>query len=170
MKQIVHLIVIIFIALLTFASCGDHKSVRQLPHLGNTPYQQDSVLVTYATNPKRALQLLDSALLLGNISDYRGQFIRAKIYSKSLVEQLQDSAILILKSLLTHDSVRNNATERENIFYSRKMCNFVAEKIKRYDYGYNNRKKTYGNPLRKGMEPGEETRRQREAAAHSPIG
>ena len=90
--------------------------MRQLPHLGNTPYQQDSVLVTYATNPKRALQLLDSALLLGNISDYRGQFIRAKIYSKSLVEQQQDSAILILKSLLTHDSVRNNATERENIY------------------------------------------------------
>ena len=116
MKQIVHLIVIIFIALLTFASCGDHKSVRQLPHLGNTPYQQDSVLVTYATNPVRALQLLDSALLLGNISDYRGQFIRAKIYSKSLMEQQQDSAILILTSLLTHDSVRNNATERENIY------------------------------------------------------
>lgn len=116
MKQIVHLIVIIFIALLTFASCGDHKSVRQLPHLGNTPYQQDSVLVTYATNPKRALTLLDSALLLGNISDYRGQFIRARIYSKSFIEQQQDSAILILKSLLTHDSVRNNATERENIY------------------------------------------------------
>lgn len=116
MKQIVHLIVIIFIALLTFASCGDHKSVRQVPHLGNTPYQQDSVLVTYATNPKRALTLLDSAQLLGHISDYRGQFIRAKIYSKSLVEQQQDSAILILTSLLTHDSVRNNATERENIY------------------------------------------------------
>jgi AraC-like DNA-binding protein len=84
--------------------------------LDNTPYQQDSVLVTYATNPVRALNLLDSALLLGNISDYRGQFIRAKIYSKSLMEQQQDSAILILTSLLTHDSVRNNATEQENIY------------------------------------------------------
>ena len=116
MKQIVHLIVIISIALLTLAGCGGHKSVRHVPHLGNTPYQQDSVLVTYATNPVRALQLLDSALLLGNISDYRGQFIRAKIYSKSLIEQQQDSAILILTSLLTHDSVRNNVTERENIY------------------------------------------------------
>ena len=114
MKQVFYLIIIC--ALLTFASCGDHKSVRQLPHLGNTPYQQDSVLVTYATNPKRALTLLDSAQLLGHISDYRGLFIRAKIYSKSLMEQQQDSAILILTSLLTHDSVRNNATERENIY------------------------------------------------------
>ena len=114
MKQVSYLIIIC--ALLTLVGCGESKSVRKVPHLGNTPYQQDTVLVTYATNPVRALQLLDSAQLLGHISDYRGLFIRAKIYSKSLMEQQQDSAILILTSLLTHDSVRNNATERENIY------------------------------------------------------
>ena len=114
MKQIVHLI-IIYAALLTMAGCGDGKSVRQLPHLGDTPYQQDTILVTYATNPERALTLLDSALLLGNISEYRAQCIRARIYSKSLVEQRQDSAILICKELLGHDSVRNDAAEQENI-------------------------------------------------------
>ena len=99
MRQIVHLI-IIYAALLTLAGCGDGKSVRQLPHLGDTPYQQDTILVTYATNPERAKTLLDSALLLGNISEYRAQCIRARIYSKSLVEQRQDSAILICKELL----------------------------------------------------------------------
>lgn len=114
MRQIVHLI-IIYTALLTLAGCGDGKSVRQLPHLGDTPYQQDTILVTYATNPERALTLLDSALLLGNISEYRAQCIRARIYSKSLVEQRQDSAILICKELLGHDSVRNDAAEQENI-------------------------------------------------------
>ena len=114
MRQIVHLI-IIYSALLTLAGCGDGKSVRQLPHLGDTPYQQDTILVTYATNPERALTLLDSALLLGNISEYRAQCIRARIYSKSLVEQRQDSAILICKELLGHDSVRNDAAEQENI-------------------------------------------------------
>ena len=114
MRQIVHLI-IIYAALLTLAGCGDGKSVRQLPHLGDTPYQQDTILVTYATNPERAQTLLDSALLLGNISEYRAQCIRARIYSKSLVEQRQDSAILICKELLGHDSVRNDAAEQENI-------------------------------------------------------
>ena len=114
MRPFVHLI-IIFAALLTLAGCGDGMSVRQLPHLGDTPYQQDTILVTYATNPKRALTLLDSALLLGNISEYRGQCIRASIYSKSLVEQHQDSAILICKELLNHDSVRNEPAEQENI-------------------------------------------------------
>lgn len=114
MKPNVHL-VFIYAALLTLVGCGDGKPVRQLPHLGDTPYQQDTILVTYATNSERALTLLDSALLLGNISEYRAQYIRARIYSKSLVEQRQDSAILICKELLGHDSVRNDAAEQENI-------------------------------------------------------
>ena len=114
MRLVVHLI-IIYAALLTLVGCGDGKSVRQLPHLGDTPYQQDTILVIYATNPERALTLLDSALMLGNISAYRGQCIRARIYSKSQVEQRQDSAILICKELLGHDSVRNDPVEQENI-------------------------------------------------------
>ena len=68
---------------LVLAGCDSRKPVRQITNLGDTPYQQDSILVTYATDPERALTLLDSALLLGNISEYRGQFIRAKIYCKS---------------------------------------------------------------------------------------
>lgn len=72
--------------------------------------------MVYATNPERALTLLDSALLLGNVSDYRAQFIRAKIFSKSLEEQQLDSAISICQLLLTHDSVRNDAREQENIY------------------------------------------------------
>ena len=100
---------------LTLAGCGRNSTVRQLPHLGDTPYQQDSILVAYATNPERALMLLDSAWSLGNVSDYRAQFIRAKIYSKSLTEQRLDSAISICKALLSHDSVRNEPAEQENI-------------------------------------------------------
>ena len=106
---------IIIAVLMTFCACSNDRPVSQLEHLGNTPYQQDTILVTYATQPERALALLDSALLLGNISDYRGQVIRATIYSKSLMEQRLDSAILICQSLLSHDSVRNAPTEQENI-------------------------------------------------------
>ena len=115
MRQGVFLFIYFYAVLLTLVGCSDGKSVRQLPHLGNTPYQQDTILVTYATNPNRALTLLDSALLLGNVSEYRGQCIRARIYSKSLVAQRQDSAILICKELLGHDSVRNEPSEQENI-------------------------------------------------------
>ena len=109
------LIIIIIGVVLALAGCDSGKPVRQITNLGDTPYQQDTILVTYATNPERALTLLDSALLLGNISDYRGQFIRAKIYCKSLEELRLDSAIIICQALLRHDSVRNEPTEQENI-------------------------------------------------------
>ena len=115
MKKVTYLTILCFVLLLA-GGCGGDKSVRQLPHLGDTPYQQDSVLVVYATNPERALILLDSALLLGNISEYRAQFIRAKIYSKSLEKQNPDSAIIICETLLCHDSVRNEPSEQENIY------------------------------------------------------
>ena len=131
MRQIVHLI-ILCATLLVFGACGENNSVRHLPHLGDTPYQQDTILVVYATNPERALTLLDSALLLGNVSDYRAQFIRAKIFSKSLEEQQLDSAISICQLLLTHDSVRNDAREQENIYDMLIATSRVKHDLKAY--------------------------------------
>ena len=107
--------VLLFVSILVFASCGRNNSARHILNLGDTPYQADSVLVTYAHHPDRALVMLDSALLLGNINEYRAQFIRAKIYSKSLLKQRQDSAILICEQLLQHDSVINAPHDQENI-------------------------------------------------------
>ena len=40
MKHVVRLF-IWGITMLILAACGDSKSVRQLPHLGDTPYLQD---------------------------------------------------------------------------------------------------------------------------------
>ena len=113
MKQKMPFILFFTLAVL-LVGCGKGQSVKQ-SHLDNTPYQLDSVLETSVVNPERALTLLDSALCLGNISDYRGRFIRARIYSKSLMWQRQDSAILICEKLLDHDSVMNDPGEQENI-------------------------------------------------------
>ena len=115
MRHKIYLIILIGVLAGLLTGCGDGKTVRHIPHQGDTPYQADSILVTYGTNPQRALVLLDSALLLGNISDYRAEYIRAKIYSKSFTEQQQDSAILLCKALLSHDSVRNEPAEQEGI-------------------------------------------------------
>ncbi len=107
--------VLLFVSMMAFVSCGRNNSARHIPNLGDTPYQEDSVLVAYGYHPNRALVMLDSALLLGNINEYRAQFIRAKIYSKSLLKQRQDSAIQICEQLLKHDSVINTLHEQENI-------------------------------------------------------
>ena len=130
MKHNLYIIIIGIVSILY--SCGDGKTLRQLPNLGNTPYQQDTILVAYATNPKRALTLLDSALLLGNVSDYRAQFIRAKIFSKSLAEQRLDSAIAICKQLLNHDSVRNQPAEQVNILDMLIACSRARADYEQY--------------------------------------
>ena len=113
MRNVLQVLLLVF--MLVFASCGRNNSARHIPNLGDTPYQADSVLVAYGYHPNRALVMLDSALLLGNINEYRAKFIRAKIYSKSLLKQRQDSAILICEQLLQHDSVIHAPQERENI-------------------------------------------------------
>ncbi len=106
----------IFLIVLTLLGCGrGRQTVNHIQHLGDTPYQEDSILLTYGTNPERALVMLDSALAFGNIDEYNEKIIRATIYSKSLIEQRQDSAVLICQKLLTHDSVKNNADNKDAV-------------------------------------------------------
>ena len=64
MRHKIYLIIIIGVLAGLLAGCGDGKTVRHIPHQGDTPYQADSILVTYGTNPQRALVLLDSAFAL----------------------------------------------------------------------------------------------------------
>lgn len=116
MKRPTHYLTFILCSLLVMACGKGGRNAGATQRLGNTPYQEDSILMTYGSDPDRALTLLDSALLLGNISDYRAQFIKARIYSTAFAEQQKlDSATIIAEALLAHDSVTSNNTERINI-------------------------------------------------------
>ena len=79
------------------AGCGDGKTVRHIPHQGDTPYQADSILVAYGTNPQRALVLLDSALLLGNISDYRAEYLEGLSFPQYINNIRLDEALRMLR-------------------------------------------------------------------------
>ena len=50
--------VLLFVSMMAFASCGRNNSARHIPNLGDTPYQEDSVLVAYGYHPDRALVML----------------------------------------------------------------------------------------------------------------
>ncbi|MCR4604201.1 MAG: helix-turn-helix domain-containing protein [Prevotella sp.] len=104
------------LVILILIGCGKKgKSPRQYADIGNTPYQEDTILLTYGTHPERALVLLDSAFLLGNIDEFHEQLCRATIYSRSLEGQRQDSALAISEALLQHDSVKNNPANLESV-------------------------------------------------------
>ena len=117
MKHVLHLVIFITGLTLALIGCnGNGDTVRHLSHLpSDTPYQEDTIFVVLATNPGRAMVLLDSAVLLGNINEYREKFIRASIFTKSLNVQHQDSALAICEALLQHDSVRNKPENRESV-------------------------------------------------------
>ncbi len=109
-------ILITIIAIIALIGCGKGTMGNgQQENPDATPYQEDTILMTYATNPGRALILLDSATALGNINAVDAKVIRATIFTRSLVEQQQDSAVKICEALLDHDSVRNNAGRLETV-------------------------------------------------------
>lgn len=109
-------ILITIIAINALIGCGKGtKGSSQQENPDTTPYQEDSILMTYANDPGRALILLDSATALGNINAVDAKIIRATIFTRTLAEQHQDSAVIICEALLNHDSVRNNADRLESV-------------------------------------------------------
>lgn len=85
------------------------------PTPDDTLFTERSVFLTYATNPGRALALVDSAVLSGHMSDYRARFLRTMIYCRSYDEGHLDSVIILGEQLLRHDSVVNTPSEQENV-------------------------------------------------------
>lgn len=61
----------------------------------------------YDYEPERALTIIDSALIVGNVEEEEAQLLRAKVYSQSLVEQNPDTAQQILLNLLESDYTSN---------------------------------------------------------------
>ena len=114
MKRILYFILLCTTLMIAGCNSGEQR-VKHIEDLGDTPYQEDTILVTLAANPERAMLLLDSAVHLGNIDEYREKFIRASIFTKSLNTQQQDSALAICKTLLQHDSVTINPDNKMSV-------------------------------------------------------
>lgn len=102
-------IYIIMVAAILLASAGcksgdeDHK---RAPQAADSLYTAAYAMTFVDTEPERALQLIDSARLAGNLSDVRADIQRARVYGRSHAEIRTDSAILIGERLMRHDSVK----------------------------------------------------------------
>lgn len=71
-------------------------------------------MMVYGTEPERALAIIDSAQILGNVNPFLADFLRARVYANSEESQQLDKAIALGENLLQHDSTRvvNPATAR----------------------------------------------------------
>ena len=65
--------------------------------------------------PERALQIIDSAEILGNITDVRADYLRALVYSKAVGSLQFDTAILISERLMQNDEVLADAGQKQEV-------------------------------------------------------
>lgn len=111
--------IICLLALLVNAGCtGKDNGLDQktaYPQATDTIYTQKAALSIYGTQPERALLIIDSAVIVGNLTEVKADFLRAKIYSNSLASMQYDSAILIAERLMHNDEVLANVKLKEDV-------------------------------------------------------
>ena len=112
---------ILLCAVLMLGGCakGGQKPAKHIPQASDTLYTARAAMLTYGRDPGRALTIIDSALIVGNIDAYEADFLRAKVYAHSPDEPRLDEAIALCKDLLQRDSTvatsRSTADNRSNI-------------------------------------------------------
>lgn len=93
--------------LLVLTGCkGGDTDNKRVPQAADTLYTAAYAMTFVDTEPERALLLIDSARLAGNLSDVRADIQRARVYGRSHADIRTDSAILIGERLMLHDSVK----------------------------------------------------------------
>ena len=117
------------IAFLLAGCTGGGTSGKRVPQASDSLYTEERAMAIYDTLPERALQILDSAEIVGNMPDYRAALFRAKVLSSSYVMMQQDSAIIICEALLRHDEAQRNVDFRQDVLEL-----LLNASRRRYDY------------------------------------
>lgn len=114
-KKTLYLLYMSVVALLLTGCTGGGTSGKRVPQAGDTLYTEERAMAIYDSLPERALLILDSAEVVGNMPDYRAGLFRAKVLSKSTAMQQQDSAVIICEALLRHDEAQRNIVFRGDV-------------------------------------------------------
>ena len=76
-------------------------------------------MLIYGTDPERALTIIDSALIVGNVDAFEADYLRAKVYAHSPADHRLDEALALCQDLLQRDSTRatsvSTADNRSNV-------------------------------------------------------
>ena len=115
MQKTTHFILYVILAFFT-VSCVNNtdNGIKHEPQPGDTIYTADAALAIYDRNPERALLILDSAVIVGNLTDNLAKMLRAKVLSHSTAELHFEEALQICEALMKSDFVDNPAN-RENV-------------------------------------------------------
>ena len=113
--------------MMMMVGCTGNGGTQQAEQPQDTVYTQQAAMLIYDYDPVRALRIVDSAVIVGNLSDWRADKNRARIYSQTRLRERLDSlmqwpvdarldtARVIGERLLRHDSVKNSLEEQQNV-------------------------------------------------------
>ena len=103
------------VVILCVVSCTDtDKNMKYEPKPGDTIYTADAALAVFDRNPERALIILDSAVIVGNMDADLAKMLRAKVLCQSTTDLNFEEALKICEALMESDFV-DNPTNRENV-------------------------------------------------------
>ena len=121
-------IMLVATIVLSITGCMDRRQgATASRHPKDTLYTEQRAMEAYDYQPERALQMVDSAVAVGDMSHWWGEMLRARIYSSTLApERLDsimhwsngarlDSAKAIGERLLEDDSVRADLARQQDV-------------------------------------------------------
>ena len=122
MRQKLHHIIII-IASILMAGCTGKGSLPlgkgvgrgHVPQASDTLYIEKAAMDVYDRQPERALVIIDSAKIVGNLTDDRADLLRAKVYSCAYEATRQDTAIVIGERLLNGKTAQEDVAFRQSV-------------------------------------------------------
>ena len=97
------------------AGCTGNGGSKHVPQASDTLYTEKAAMDVYAKEPERALDIIDSALIVGNVKDDKASFLRAKVYSCAYEATRQDTAIVIGERLLNGKTAQDDVTFRQSV-------------------------------------------------------
>ena len=114
MQKVTHFILYVILALFAVSCVNTDSDVKYEPQPDDTIYTDKAALAIYGNNPERALIILDSAVIVGNLDKDLAKMLRAKVLSQSTADLHFDEALQICEELMQSDFV-DNPTNRENV-------------------------------------------------------
>lgn len=119
---------IAILLVLLLAACTAQGDKKHQAQQGDSLYTERAAMEIYDTDPDRALVLIDSAALVGNISEDLANMLKARVYGHSTEVRHLDTTLTILEALMETNYVKDS-NSREMVLdllvsVTRKKCDF----------------------------------------------
>jgi AraC-like DNA-binding protein len=112
-KVAVNLYIICLLAVAVVACSGPENG--NAPVGNDTVYTEKAILNIYGSDPQRALTMIDSSLLVGNIDEDRATLLRARVYCYSVDEWPLDTVNQMLEGLMESDFAQKDPDNRQAV-------------------------------------------------------